>query len=138
MASGSTRTTRWIAASLGPHDFVARFGGDEFGVLFADASPDRAVAELERVLGEAIGRATDGLKAARLAEGAALLGQDDGLAALEMAGMGGEFEAESDMRIALTGAPMRAAIDASASLPHARGSYCFLLPTSPSILSTPE
>ena len=31
----------------------------------------------------------------------------------------------------------RAAMPASASLPHARGSYCFLLPTSPSIFSTP-
>ncbi|QFT79958.1 KipI antagonist [Roseovarius sp. THAF27] len=54
-----------------------------------------------------------------LAEGAALLGQDDGLAALEMAGMGGEFEAESDMRIALTGAPMRAAIDGTRVAWHA-------------------
>ena len=32
----------------------------------------------------------------------------------------------------------RAAMPASASLPQARGSYCFLLPTSPSIFSTPE
>ncbi len=31
----------------------------------------------------------------------------------------------------------RAAMPASASLPQARGSYCFLLPTSPSIFSTP-
>lgn len=46
-----------------------------------------------------------------LAEGAALLGQDDTLAVLEMAGMGGEFEATEDTRIALTGAPMRASID---------------------------
>lgn len=46
-----------------------------------------------------------------LAEGAALLGQDGALAALEMAGMGGEFEAGEHMRIALTGAPMRATID---------------------------
>src|SRR6056297_378423 len=46
-----------------------------------------------------------------LAEGAALLAQDSDLAALEMAGMGGEFEATQDMRIALSGAPMRAAID---------------------------
>ena len=46
-----------------------------------------------------------------LAEGAALLGQDMGLATLEMAGMGGDFEAGEDMRIALTGAPMRASID---------------------------
>ena len=46
-----------------------------------------------------------------LAEGAALLGQAAGMAALELAGMGGEFEATEDMRIALTGAPMRASID---------------------------
>ncbi|MDC0659694.1 biotin-dependent carboxyltransferase family protein [Leisingera sp. SS27] len=46
-----------------------------------------------------------------LAEGAALLGQDAGTAALEMAGAGGEFEASEDMRIALTGAPMRASLD---------------------------
>ena len=44
-------------------------------------------------------------------EGAALLGQSPTLAALEMAGMGGEFEATEDMRIALTGAPMRASCD---------------------------
>ncbi|MGX0903861.1 biotin-dependent carboxylase-like uncharacterized protein [Roseovarius sp. MBR-79] len=44
-------------------------------------------------------------------EGAALLGQDPALAALEMAGMGGTFTASEDMRIALTGAPMRASID---------------------------
>lgn len=46
-----------------------------------------------------------------LAEGAALLAQAPGSAALELAGMGGEFEATEDLRIALTGAPMRAAID---------------------------
>jgi allophanate hydrolase len=46
-----------------------------------------------------------------LAEGAALLGQDEDLAALEMAGMGGEFEATCDLRIALTGAPMRAGLE---------------------------
>jgi allophanate hydrolase len=46
-----------------------------------------------------------------LAEGTALLGQAPGTAALELAGMGGEFEATEDMRLALTGAPMRAAID---------------------------
>jgi biotin-dependent carboxylase-like uncharacterized protein len=48
-----------------------------------------------------------------LAEGAALLGQDGTFAALEMAGMGGEFTATEDMRIALTGAPMRASIDSA-------------------------
>lgn len=46
-----------------------------------------------------------------LHEGAALLGQSPELAALEMAGMGGEFEATQDMRIALTGAPMECSID---------------------------
>lgn len=46
-----------------------------------------------------------------MAEGAALLGQPETSAALEMAGMGGEFEATEDMRIALTGAPMRATLD---------------------------
>ncbi|RME16846.1 MAG: biotin-dependent carboxyltransferase [Alphaproteobacteria bacterium] len=45
------------------------------------------------------------------AEGAALLGQNSDLAALEMAGFGGVFEAEGDLRIALTGAPMAAEID---------------------------
>ena len=49
-----------------------------------------------------------------LFEGAALLGQDTGHGALELAGMGGEFEASEDMRIALTGAPMRASRPASA------------------------
>lgn len=46
-----------------------------------------------------------------LLEGAALLGQDPNLAALEMGGMGGEFEVSEEVRIALTGAPMRTSID---------------------------
>jgi len=46
-----------------------------------------------------------------MAEGAALLGQGEDAAAIEMAGMGGTFEATEDMRIALTGAPMRASLD---------------------------
>ena len=49
-----------------------------------------------------------------LYEGAALLAQDANLAALEMAGMGGTFTASEDIRIALTGAPMRARIDGAA------------------------
>lgn len=49
-----------------------------------------------------------------LHEGAALLGQDPALAALEMGGMGGDFQASKDTRIALTGAPMRASIAGSA------------------------
>ncbi|MFT7595661.1 MAG: biotin-dependent carboxylase-like uncharacterized protein [Paracoccaceae bacterium] len=48
------------------------------------------------------------------AEGAALLRQSPRLASLEMAGMGGEFEASGDIRIALTGAPMTVAIDGAA------------------------
>jgi allophanate hydrolase len=46
-----------------------------------------------------------------LHEGAAILHQKPHLAALEMAGFGGTFEAGEDMRIALTGALMRASID---------------------------
>ncbi|MEQ9257784.1 MAG: biotin-dependent carboxyltransferase family protein [Roseovarius sp.] len=59
-------------------------------------------------LGLSRGGAADPLA---LAEGAALLGQDAGLAAIEMAGMGGEFEATAPLRIALTGAPMVATLD---------------------------
>ncbi|MEP4037669.1 urea amidolyase [Pseudophaeobacter sp.] len=46
-----------------------------------------------------------------LAEGAALLRQKADLAALEMAGIGGLFEATAPLRIALTGAPMQASLD---------------------------
>lgn len=46
-----------------------------------------------------------------LHEGAALLGQDAGLAAIEMVGLGGTFETDSDTVIALTGANMSASID---------------------------
>lgn len=46
-----------------------------------------------------------------LAEGAALLRQDTHLAALEMAGIGGLFEATGPLRIALTGAPMQVSLD---------------------------
>lgn len=46
-----------------------------------------------------------------LAEGAALLGQAPTTPAIEMMGMGGEFEVTEDTRIALTGAPMRAQVD---------------------------
>jgi 5-oxoprolinase (ATP-hydrolysing) subunit C len=58
--------------------------------------------------GLSVGGAADQLA---LAEGAALLGQDGALAALEMAGMGGEFEVTVPTRIALTGAPMRTTLD---------------------------
>ncbi len=46
-----------------------------------------------------------------LVEGAVLLRQSAGCAALEMAGSGGEYEATEDIRIALTGAPMAAHLD---------------------------
>ena len=46
-----------------------------------------------------------------VAEGAALLRQPPGLAALEMGGMGGTFEVTGALRIALTGAPMGATLD---------------------------
>ena len=57
--------------------------------------------------GVSMGGAADPLA---LAEGAALLRQPADLAALEMAGIGGEFEATADCRIALTGAPMSATL----------------------------
>lgn len=46
-----------------------------------------------------------------LAEGAALLGQPATNAAIELAGMGGIFEAQGNLRIALSGAPMQASIE---------------------------
>jgi len=46
-----------------------------------------------------------------LEEGAVLLGQVSGDGALEMAGFGGVFQAQGDMKIALTGAPMKAELD---------------------------
>ena len=45
-----------------------------------------------------------------LHEGAALLQQDPALAALEMVGFGGQFEAQADLQVALTGAEMKASI----------------------------
>ncbi|MEP6289865.1 MAG: allophanate hydrolase, partial [Marinomonas sp.] len=46
-----------------------------------------------------------------VAEGAALLRQSPDLAVLEMAGLGGSFEALGDVCIALSGAPMTATLD---------------------------
>lgn len=59
-------------------------------------------------LGLSRGGAADRLA---LAEAAALLGQSGPMAAIEMAGSGGVFEATDDMFIALTGAPMQADLD---------------------------
>jgi allophanate hydrolase len=67
---------------------------------------------------------------AALAEGAALLGQPGQVAALELPGMGGEFEASEDMRIALTGAPMRATLDGRSLAWNA----CHLLPKGPRLV----
>ena len=49
-----------------------------------------------------------------LSEGAALLRQDPAMAGLEMAGTGGTFQVHGELRIALTGAPMRATVDGAA------------------------
>jgi biotin-dependent carboxylase-like uncharacterized protein len=46
-----------------------------------------------------------------LLEGSALLGQAMPRASIEMAGMGGKFQAQTDLRIALTGAVMQSTID---------------------------
>jgi allophanate hydrolase len=62
-------------------------------------------------LGLSRGGAADRLA---LAEGAALLGQPANTLALEMAALGGEFQANEDVRIALTGALMRATIEGEA------------------------
>lgn len=51
-----------------------------------------------------------------LVEGAALLGQSESLATLELPGIGGEFQADQDVRIALTGARMRAQIDGATAV----------------------
>ncbi|MBT0959010.1 biotin-dependent carboxyltransferase family protein [Alphaproteobacteria bacterium KMM 3653] len=76
------------------------------------AGPSMTLQDMGRpghlALGLSRGGASDRLA---LAEGAALLGQPANTLALEMAALGGEFQASEDVRIALTGAPMRAAID---------------------------
>ncbi|NIZ14628.1 biotin-dependent carboxyltransferase family protein [Phaeobacter sp. HF9A] len=81
------------------------------------AGPGLTVQDMGRsgylVYGLSAGGAADKLA---LAEGAALLGQDPELAALELAGLGGRFQASEDMRIALTGAPMSAALDDGTAL----------------------
>ncbi len=62
-----------------------------------------------RAQGLTVGGAADRMA---LYEGAALLGQDPACAVIEMAGSGGTFTPDTDMRIALTGAQMTAKIDA--------------------------
>lgn len=76
------------------------------------AGPSMTLQDMGRpghlALGLSRGGASDRLA---MAEGAALLGQPADTLALEMAALGGEFEASEDIRIALTGAPMRVTID---------------------------
>ncbi|MBV0914256.1 5-oxoprolinase subunit C family protein [Anianabacter salinae] len=76
------------------------------------AGPATSVQDLGRpgliAFGLSRGGAADQLA---IIEGATLLGQAETVAAIEMVGMGGVFEATEDIRIALTGAPMRAWID---------------------------
>lgn len=76
------------------------------------AGPAMSLQDLGRpgFLGQGLSRG-GAADARALAEGAALLGQARDLAAIEMAGMGGVFEALGDLRIALTGAPMRASVE---------------------------
>jgi allophanate hydrolase len=64
-----------------------------------------------RAQGMTVGGAADTIA---VYEGAALLGQSPGQAVLEMAGSGGAFTADRDLRIALTGAEMTASIDGEA------------------------
>ncbi len=88
------------------------------GVLTVlSAGPGVTVQDLGRegylAFGLSRGGAADRLA---LAEGATLLGQPAGSAAIEMAGMGGRFVANRDLRIALTGAPMAATLSDGTSL----------------------
>ncbi len=79
------------------------------GLIVRDAGPGVTVQDMGRpgylASGLSRGGAADRLA---LAEGAVLLDQDAGCAALEMAGYGGTFEVTEPTRIALTGAPMAA------------------------------
>jgi len=76
------------------------------------AGPSLTVQDMGRIghiaSGLSRGGAADTLA---LVEGAALLRQSPGLAALEMAGFGGRFTCTTPLRIALTGAPMRATLN---------------------------
>lgn len=109
----------------GPHVAKRSSKPADRALLMHSVGPGVTVQDLGRpgylALGLSRGGAADRLA---LYEGAALLGQAPDHAALEMAGMGGVFEATADIRIALTGAPMRASLagapllwNASHSLP---------------------
>ncbi|MEL6644168.1 MAG: urea amidolyase [Pseudomonadota bacterium] len=81
-------------------------------LIVHEASPGMTIQDMGRpgylAYGLSRGGAVDRLA---LAEGAALLGQPETSAAIEMGALGGTFEATDDIRIALTGAPMQATID---------------------------
>lgn len=84
-------------------------------LIVVDCGPGTTVQDLGRfghvASGASVGGAAD-LDA--MYEGAVLLGQDPNLAALELAGMGGRFEATQPVRIALTGAPAPAQLGEAA------------------------
>ena len=81
-------------------------------LIVTQAGPTMAVQDLGRPGYLASGLTRGGAADVRAVhEGAALLKQDPHLAVIEMASIGGSFEAQADMRIALTGAVMVAQID---------------------------
>jgi len=76
------------------------------------AGPAMMIQDLGRCGAMAFGISAGGAADRRaVVEGAVLLGQGTHCAVLEMAGIGGAFEATEDVAIALTGAPMAATID---------------------------
>lgn len=90
------------------------------GLIVQRAGPGVSVQDLGRQGTLAFGLSRGGAADRQaIHEGAALLGQDASLAALEMAGAGGVFQARGDLRIALTGAPMVARIDGRSVAWHA-------------------
>ncbi len=76
------------------------------------AGPAMSVQDLGRTGYRAVGLTVGGAADRRaLYEGAALLGQSADSAAIEMAGSGGSFVSDADVRFALTGASMAAKLD---------------------------
>jgi biotin-dependent carboxylase-like uncharacterized protein len=84
-------------------------------LIVIQAGPTMALQDLGRPGYLAAGLTRGGAADVRAVhEGAALLKQDPHLAVIEMAGTGGVFEAQADIRIALTGAVMVAHVDGTA------------------------
>jgi len=85
------------------------------GLIVRTIGPQATVQDLGRPGFLSVGLSRGGA-ADRLAifEGSVLLGQPPDRAALEMAGVGGTFGVDKPLRIALTGAPMTAALDGRA------------------------